>query len=222
MKRKGFTLIELLVVIAIIALLVSILIPSVTMAKELARRTVCKTRLKGFHTALVLYAEVNGGAYPSLGNGTTLTDAPQPNVFSNAANSNLQAYALMMVAGGGATAMQFECPSDNSYQKPTKQSEGFNSVANSSYEFQPSGTGSNSLPKLQDGISGGVVIAGDRKPTTTSHVSGNHDAGGSYMTFNGSVAWQTNSTCGLQSNDVYKLNDVTGLEAKDDSYLIGR
>ncbi|HHH75540.1 MAG TPA: prepilin-type N-terminal cleavage/methylation domain-containing protein [Phycisphaerae bacterium] len=55
MKRKAFTLIELLVVISIIALLVSIIIPTVNSARELAKRTVCKANLRGWHTAIVQY-----------------------------------------------------------------------------------------------------------------------------------------------------------------------
>ena len=54
---KGFTLIELLVVIAIISLLVSILLPSLTRAKELAKRAVCCSNLKGAGIAMYMYAD---------------------------------------------------------------------------------------------------------------------------------------------------------------------
>jgi len=56
-RKKAFTLIELLVVIAIIALLVSILMPSLKQAKELAHRVSCAANLRSMHQALTLYGE---------------------------------------------------------------------------------------------------------------------------------------------------------------------
>jgi prepilin-type processing-associated H-X9-DG protein/prepilin-type N-terminal cleavage/methylation domain-containing protein len=57
----GFTLIELLVVIAIISLLVSILLPTLTRAKELAQAAVCLSNLNHAGLSLVYYAEDNEG-----------------------------------------------------------------------------------------------------------------------------------------------------------------
>jgi prepilin-type N-terminal cleavage/methylation domain-containing protein len=56
-KAAGFTLIELLVVIAIISLLVSILLPSLQRAKDLALRVQCMTQMKNIGMAVVLYGE---------------------------------------------------------------------------------------------------------------------------------------------------------------------
>jgi len=67
--KKGFTLIELLVVIAIIALLLTILIPSLTKVKEKAKQTICKTNLRSIGIAIQLYLnDYRGKAYPDHGN----------------------------------------------------------------------------------------------------------------------------------------------------------
>jgi len=63
-RRHGFTLIELLVVVAIIALLVSILLPSLARAREGARTTLCLANLKQMANATVMYTLDHKGMMP--------------------------------------------------------------------------------------------------------------------------------------------------------------
>ena len=62
-KPKGFTLIELLVVIAIIALLMSILIPSLSRVKKKTMDVVCQSNLRQWGTIFAMYFNDTGGRY---------------------------------------------------------------------------------------------------------------------------------------------------------------
>lgn len=61
----GFSLIELLIVIAVIALLLSVLVPSLGAAKESARRVVCQQNLRQAHLGFELYREDHADVYPA-------------------------------------------------------------------------------------------------------------------------------------------------------------
>jgi prepilin-type N-terminal cleavage/methylation domain-containing protein/prepilin-type processing-associated H-X9-DG protein len=68
MRNKAFTLIELLVVIAIIALLLAIIMPSLRIAKDLAKRIACSADLHSLSMAALLYADDNDALMPSSTN----------------------------------------------------------------------------------------------------------------------------------------------------------
>ncbi|MCA9197413.1 MAG: DUF1559 domain-containing protein [Planctomycetales bacterium] len=57
MKKKGFTLVELLVVIAIIAILVTLILPALSRARESARGSVCQNNLRQIGLALQMFAD---------------------------------------------------------------------------------------------------------------------------------------------------------------------
>ena len=60
-KKNGFTLIELLVVIAIIALLLSILTPSLNAVEERAKSTVCQAHLHSWEPQVVYRIRASNG-----------------------------------------------------------------------------------------------------------------------------------------------------------------
>lgn len=78
----AFTLIELLTVIAIIGVLAAILIPTVGLMRESARRSQCSSNLRQIGSAFNLYAADNRGLYPAprkAGNNDPAVPAPWAN-----------------------------------------------------------------------------------------------------------------------------------------------
>ncbi len=91
-RSAGFTLIELLVVISIVALLVAMLLPALSSARDAAQNISCLSRFRQMGVAMEVYRTDNSGFYPrQSGGGTDFLQALGPYIdpgqadYSNAA-----------------------------------------------------------------------------------------------------------------------------------------
>jgi prepilin-type N-terminal cleavage/methylation domain-containing protein len=135
-RKKAFTLIELLVVVAIIALLISILLPSLSRAREITKRAVCASNIRGIGQATKVYSNDNADWYPtclfkeSSGVGSSsnvgwvgdMAAGMMTQVSSSGSGATFNAAVswdrvhpsrcmFMLVIDGSCTAKQFICPS---------------------------------------------------------------------------------------------------------------
>ena len=114
-KAKSFTLIELMVALAIIAILVSLLMPSLGRARKTARIAVCSGNLGQIGTAMYIYASDNKFHLPGhyiLNNGST--QIIWDDYLGAGYDGRNLTYAQQKASDPGEPEALYQCPLDTS------------------------------------------------------------------------------------------------------------
>ena len=215
-QRKGFTLIELLVVIAIIALLVSILAPSLTKIMDTAKHTQCKTNLSALRKTMLGYGSENNGEYPS----------------ESLSGETTQVGVLMHFAfDQGVKGEMFLCPATTD-DKPILPAANPTPVAGNegSYSYQDCGDVDR---KVTDETKGDVVFLADKRNSSDTNISKNHNVGefmfyaskgGIYASPKDTDDTPDPATLGRAGNNIFKTDPTMsgdgGWTPRDDSNLL--
>jgi prepilin-type N-terminal cleavage/methylation domain-containing protein len=118
-RPRAFTLVELLVVIGIIAILVGILLPTLSRARESAKKTACLSNLRQLGDAFRLYAAGNKDAMPigAVGNNTLSTLEKQFSYvvkWDSGSAVTMVSMSHLALAGLAKSPKTYYCPSEDS------------------------------------------------------------------------------------------------------------
>lgn len=138
--RCGFTLIELLVVVAIIALLISILLPSLKKARDQARFVLCESNFRQLGTGVHYFKEDHKGYYPEADRWLTWPRYSPGTSGFNAPLSSPTRQESCILKYVGRDARIYLCPGDDGRRAYAGSMSAYGAMpaGHTSYSFQAS------------------------------------------------------------------------------------
>jgi prepilin-type N-terminal cleavage/methylation domain-containing protein len=223
-RRKAFTLIELLVVMAIIALLVSILAPSLTKILGLAKDSKCQTNLDAVKKSMLVFAARNKDFYPHKNNVEgTAVPTTQAGVLSR--------FAFEM----GLKGELFQCPATEDEPLLVSTSQAPVALTSGSYSYTDCG---DIERRITGETENDVVFMADRAPATVTDISPNHEDYLTYVTKGGTaqseiapvapatgngtgpLIGRIETAVGIKDNIYTQDTPAPPYNKRDDSYLL--
>src|SRR5215216_300288 len=128
--RYAFTLVELLVVIGIIALLISILLPSLNRARENAKQVQCMSNMRQLGIAFTMYVDTSKGRFPTSGVGGIGWTAADWIFWEDTAARRFEDGAIARFLAKPVKKEFFRCPSDDLEWRPAPGSYKFSYSSN--------------------------------------------------------------------------------------------
>jgi prepilin-type processing-associated H-X9-DG protein/prepilin-type N-terminal cleavage/methylation domain-containing protein len=99
-RRSAFTLVELLVVVAIIAVLIALLLPVISRARQEAEQAKCAANLQQLFKILLISMNEHGGYLPLAGNIEPGTGALEPDTPETLGDPTMERYCYYDNGGG--------------------------------------------------------------------------------------------------------------------------
>ncbi|MGD8453956.1 MAG: hypothetical protein PVJ57_19240 [Phycisphaerae bacterium] len=144
--RRGFSSADLFWVIAVIALLIAILLPSLSRARELAKRAVCASNLRGIGQGMFIYSNDNADWFPqhyyrpapnpkerdrevavrwegTMGSNEFLKITEQTTPQKSPDRNHPSRSLFLLVIGGNNSPKSFLCPSSRDVEDPLRNVE---------------------------------------------------------------------------------------------------